>query len=265
MSSHADSIQHRRPLGDDLHARFFLNEPPALPQIDFKHRATIELRALQGERAQARSSTLSNACEAIVAFAGQKNLEMKLATNAKRRESHVAEWLVLGLGLSLGPACGAPDAPPSQSRAPSEASVNASGSAPTSPPAESSGRAVVSDTMSDKAKPPKQDEAIAAFRRAWHTNLASLTGWEKENAEYIDGLMKQQPQQFKARLAPCRELLDKRRRFGTVFTLQGAIEALDRSGECWETSFSGGMKAEVVGYLDPRTLDLVHLWRVPEG
>ncbi len=47
--------------------------------------------------------------------------------------------------------------------------------------------------------------------------------------------------------------------------LKGQIPELKREGTCWLVESFGGLGAEISGYIDPKSKELILLWIVPEG
>lgn len=112
-------------------------------------------------------------------------------------------------------------------------------------------------------------EAMAAFRRHWESGWSA--GLEESKRKLVQGSIPEvrEGKALRARKIPWREAAD--RVAGTLradeqarAVLAGSLEALAREGECWEVSLDLGM-ASVVGYLDPKSGEVVLLWSVPEG
>lgn len=113
-------------------------------------------------------------------------------------------------------------------------------------------------------------QAIDAFRVTWTAAVVpNVPAKERAMTEAIDATMKAAPDKFTARLASCREGHEVVQRTITQtqydFVIHGQLADLDRDGACWHVMYAGGMKQEVLGYVDPGTGKLLLVWRIPEG
>lgn len=84
----------------------------------------------------------------------------------------------------------------------------------------------------------------------------------------IDESMRRSEHPYSAKLEPCRkgrEQVARANATGYDFVFFGRLDSLDRDGDCWAVMYEGGMKHEVIGYLDPATGNLLLAWRIPEG
>jgi len=127
-----------------------------------------------------------------------------------------------------------------------------------------------SNTAAPPVKAAPADPA-EQFKVAWRDHVRPTVPHHKDPLiKAIDAAMQQPNARYGVQTTvACREAAKEIRELEKAasydYVLYGALDDPAHHDRCWPVTFEGGMKLEVVGYIDASTGSLVLAWRIPEG
>ncbi len=138
------------------------------------------------------------------------------------------------------------------------------------PPAPPSASAALSSWASARPGPVVDEAAaIAAFKAGWQAVGLAAPDDEKAFATEIGRAMHTKELPIVAKKLACVEAVANTTRWMSTlshdFMLSGSLQASRVQGDCWEVTFSGGMKLEAQAILSDPALKILATWRIPEG